>query len=87
MTIDITLHLDQQTFEKVRQLAIDQHGSVSAWVSELVTRTVEERDRFERTRRRALDAMRQPIAAQEGPLTRELAHERRGIRRYQLPLE
>ena len=76
MTSDITLHLDEHTFEKVRQLAVDQHTSISAWVSELVARTVEERDRFEQARRCALDAMHQPIAVQEGPLTREQAHER-----------
>lgn len=76
MTSDITLHLDEQTFEKISQLAVDQHTSVSAWVSELVTRTVQERDRFEQTRRRALDAMHQPITVQEDPLTREQAHER-----------
>ena len=76
MTSDITLHLDDRTFEKVRQLAVDQHTSVSAWVGELVTRTVAERDRFEQARRRALDALHQPIAVQEGPLIREKAHER-----------
>ncbi len=76
MTSDITLHLDDRTFEKIRQLAVEQHTSVSVWVSELVTRTVAERERFEQARRRALDAMHQPIALQEGPLTREQAHER-----------
>jgi hypothetical protein len=76
MTSDITLHLDDRTFEKIRQLAVEQHTSVSVWVSELVTRTVAERERFEQARRRALDAMHQPIAVQEGPLTREQAHER-----------
>lgn len=76
MTSDITLHLDDRTFEKIRQLAVEQHTSVPVWVSELVTRTVAERERFEQARRRALDAMHQPIALQEGPLTREQAHER-----------
>ncbi len=76
MTSDITLHLDDRTFEKIRQLAVEQHTSVSVWVSELVTRTVAEQERFEQARCRALDAMHQPIAVQEGPLTREQAHER-----------
>ena len=76
MTSDITLHLDEQTLEKVRQLAIDQRTSVSAWVSELVSRTVAERGRFEQARRRALEPMHRPIAVQEGPLGRERAHER-----------
>ena len=59
---DITLHLDEQTFEKTRQLPVDQRTSVSAWVSELVTRTVAERDSFEQARHRALEALHQPIA-------------------------
>ena len=76
MTSNITLHLDDQTFERIRQLAVAQHVSVSAWVCDLVTRAMEERDGFERARRRALDAMLQPIPVSEGPLPREQAHER-----------
>lgn len=76
MTSNITLRLDEKTLNRIKHLAVDQHTSVSAWVGELVTRTVAEPDSFEPTRRRALQAMRQPVPVQEGPLTREQAHER-----------
>lgn len=76
MTSNITLRLDEQTLRRIKHLAVDQHTSVSAWVGELVTRTVAELDGFEPARRRALQAMRQPVLVGEGPLTREQAHER-----------
>lgn len=76
MTSNITLRLDEKTLNRIKHLAVDQHTSVSAWEGELVTRTVAELDSFEPTRRRALQAMRQPVPVQEGPLTREQAHER-----------
>jgi hypothetical protein len=76
MSSNITLRLDERTLRRIRHLAVDQHTSVSAWVGKLVTRTVAELDGFESARRRALEAMRQPASVQEGPLTREQAHER-----------
>ena len=76
MTSNITLRLDEKTLRRIKHLAVDRHVSVSAWVSELVTRAVDELDGFEPARRRALEAMRQPAPVREGPLTREQAHER-----------
>lgn len=76
MTSNITLRLDEKTLRRIKHLAVDRHVSVSAWVSELVTRAVDELDGFEPARRRALQAMRQPVPVREGPLTREQAHER-----------
>lgn len=76
MASNITLRLDEKTLNRIKHLAVDQHSSVSAWVGELVTRTVAELDGFEPARRRALQAMRQPVPVQEGPLTREQTHER-----------
>ncbi len=76
MTGNITLRLDQKTLRRIKHLAVDQQTSVSAWVGELVTRTVAELDGFEPARRRALRAMENPIPVREGPLSREEAHER-----------
>lgn len=76
MSNNITLRLDEKTLRRIKHLAVDRHTSVSAWVGELVTRTVAELDGFERCRRRALEAMRQPVPVQEGPLSRGDAHER-----------
>lgn len=76
MSSNITLRLDEKIIRRIRHLAVDRHTSVSAWVGELVTRAVTELDGFESARHRALQAMRQPVPVQEGPLTREQAHER-----------
>jgi hypothetical protein len=76
MTSNITLRLDDKTLRRIRLLAVDQQTSVSAWVGDLVTRTVAELDGFEPARRRALQAMQKPVPVGEGPLGREQAHER-----------
>ncbi len=76
MSHNITLRLDEKTLRRIKHLAVDRHTSVSAWVGELVTRAVAELDGFEAARRRALDAMRQPIPVPDGPLSREQTHER-----------
>lgn len=76
MTSNITLRLDEKTLRRIRHLAVDQQTSVSAWVGALVTRTVAELDGFEPARRRARQAMQQPVPAREGPLDREQVHER-----------
>ena len=76
MASNITLRLDEKTLRRIRHLAVDQQTSVSAWVGALVTRTVAELDGFEPARRRARQAMQQPVPTGEGPLDREQAHER-----------
>lgn len=76
MATNITLRLQEKTLRRIRHLAVDQNTSVSAWVSDLVTRAVDELDRFEPARRRALRAMTDPVPVREGSLSREQAHER-----------
>lgn len=76
MTTNITLRLDEKTLRRLRHIAVDQQTSVSAWVGNLVNRAVAELDSFEPARRRALQAMKQPVPVQEGPLSREQAHGR-----------
>lgn len=77
MTSNITLRLDEKTLNRVRHLAVDRQTSVSAWVSDLVTRTVNELDEFALARERALAFMSKPVdIADATPLTREQTHER-----------
>lgn len=76
MSGNITLRLDEKTLKRIKYLAVDRQTSVSAWVGELVTRAVAELDGFEPARRDALDALRHPVRVQEGPMSREQAHER-----------
>lgn len=76
MTANIELQVDDRTLRRIQQLAFARHTSVSAWVSELVARSVDDLDDFELARRQALAAMHQPVPVSERPLTREQAHER-----------
>lgn len=76
MSANITLRLDEKTLRRIKHLAVDRNTSVSAWVSEVVTRAVEELDGFEPARARALEALARPLPVQCGPLSREQAHER-----------
>jgi hypothetical protein len=76
MPANITLRLDEQTLRRIRHLAVDKQTSVSAWVSELVTRALAELDTFEPSRRKALEGLNDPVPVAGRPLTREQAHER-----------
>jgi len=77
MSGNITLRLDEALLRRIRHLAVDRQTSVSAWVSELVSRAVTELDGFEASRQRALSAMRHPVSVRDASmLSREQAHER-----------
>ncbi|MGH8117237.1 MAG: DUF6364 family protein [Rhodanobacteraceae bacterium] len=77
MSTNITLRLDEKTISRIKHLAVDQGTSVSAWVGELVTRTVEELDGFEPARKRALRAPAKPVSVPDAAvLTRGEAHAR-----------
>lgn len=77
MSTNITLRLDEKTVDRVRHIAVDRHTSVSAWVGELVRRTVDELDGFEQARKEALEAMAEPVAVDDAvPLTRDESHVR-----------
>lgn len=77
MSTNITLRLDEKTITRIKHLAVDRGTSVSAWVSQLVTHTVEELDGFEPARKRALKAMGNPVRVPDaGTLSREQAHGR-----------
>ncbi|MCK9515380.1 MAG: DUF6364 family protein [Ottowia sp.] len=77
MTANITLRLDEKTIRRIRHIAVDRNTSVSAWVSELVIRAVDELDGFEPARQRAIEAMADPVAvADASTLGRDDAHAR-----------
>jgi hypothetical protein len=51
---NITLKIDDRILTRVRHLAVDENKSVSAWVTELIERTLNETDEYEQERREAL---------------------------------
>lgn len=77
MSANITLRLDEKTLSRIKHLAVDRNTSVSAWVGDLVTRTVAELDGFAPARKRALRAMANPVKVDDAStLGRGQAHER-----------
>jgi len=76
MSGNITLRLDEKILKRVKHLAVDRDQSVSAWVGDLVTRTVTELDSFEANRRKALKDLSKPVLVKKGPMGRDEAHER-----------
>ncbi len=76
MTANITLRLDEKLLRRLRHIAVDRNLSLSAWVTDVLTRAADELDDFEPARRRALEAMRVPVPVTSGPLTRDEAHAR-----------
>ena len=77
MLKNITLKIDDHILTRIRHLAVDENKSVSAWVSELIARTLNEADEYEQARREALDALNVGLHLGGRPLSREEVHDRR----------
>jgi len=57
-TQNITLNLPRALLKKIKRLAVDGNTSVSALLTEALTRLADEHQRYSAARRRALAAMR-----------------------------
>jgi predicted transcriptional regulator len=77
MLKNITLKIDDHLLTRVRHLAVDENKSVSAWVSELIARTLHEADEYEQARREAIDTLKVGFHLGGRPLSREEVHDRR----------
>ncbi len=77
MLKNITLKIDDQILTRVRHLVVDENKSVSAWVSELIERTLNEADDYEEARREAIDTLNEGFHLGGRPLSREEIHDRR----------
>lgn len=76
MPANITLRLDEKLLRRLRHIAVDRNTSLSAWVTEVLSRAADELDGFEPARRRALAALQKPAPVDSPPLTRDEAHAR-----------
>lgn len=76
MLKNITLKIDDQLLNRVRHLAVDENKSVSAWVSALIEKTLNETDEYEQARREAIDTLNKGFHLGGQPLDREALHDR-----------
>jgi hypothetical protein len=58
---NITLTLDDKLISRVKQIAVREETSVSAWVSSLSESPLRDRDAFEAAKKGALDDLNQPL--------------------------
>ena len=77
MLKNITLKLDEQIISRIRPVAVDDNKSVSAWVSELIQRTLNDIDEYEQARREAIKTLNQGFHLGGRPLDRDEIHDRR----------
>lgn len=73
---NLTLKIDETLLNRVRHVAVDEEKSVSAWVSDLIKRSLHERDQYESQRRRALLDLEKPLSLGGEPIAREDLYER-----------
>lgn len=76
MKKNITLKLDQELLKRIRHLAVDNNQSVSAWVSELIVKTLSKEDLYEQCRREALEALEHGYSLGGATVSRDQLHER-----------
>ncbi len=76
MLKNITLKLDEQLLTRIRHLAVDDNQSVSAWVSTLIQKSLNEADDYEQIRREAINALDTGFHLGDEPLSREAMHDR-----------
>lgn len=77
MLKNITLKLDEQIITRIRHVAVDDSKSVSAWVSELIQKTLNDIDEYEQSRREAIESLNQGLHLGGQPLGRDDIHDRR----------
>ena len=77
MLKNITLKIDDHLLTRVRHLAVDENKSVSAWVSDLIERTLQEADDYEQVRHEAIETLSAGFHLGGCPLSREEVHARR----------
>ncbi len=84
---NITLAIDEQVLDDVRQIAARRRTTVNALVRDYLARIVGEESRIEEARRGLLDLM-DNSAAELGPdwkWSREATHDRDGLRGHERP--
>jgi len=72
----LTVEIDEQLLQRAHRRAVDENKSVPAWVAELVRRTLDEADEYERSRRHAMQRLETGFHLGGQPLSREVVYER-----------
>jgi len=77
MTKTLTVQVEEDLLRKAERTAAEERRPLSQWLTEVITRAVNNRPDRDEARRRALQRLRQGFALGGTALTREEAHERK----------
>lgn len=76
MLKNITLKIDDALLSRVRHVAVDEDKSVSAWVADLIEKSIQEKDDFQQARKDALRRLSKGYSLGNAPIRREAVYER-----------
>ena len=76
MSTNVTLRMDERLLQQVRHRAVDDHQSLSAWITTVLRRMVESDSASFAARDRALRRLDRGYSLGGRPLTREQTHAR-----------
>ncbi len=76
MTKNVTLRIDETILHKARHQAVEEKKSLSRWLSELIFKTVSEKNNYQKTRERALKRLKKGFRLGGGSIKREEIYDR-----------
>ena len=71
MTRNVTIRLDEAIAKKCRFAAVEEDKSLSRWISDVLVKTVSDRDRVSEARERAIKRLETGFSLGRVPLSRE----------------
>jgi len=77
MTKNVTLRIDETILYKARHQAVEERKSLSSWLSELISKTVSERNNYQKARDRAIKRLKKGFALSGGYFKREEIYDRK----------
>jgi len=76
MQSNVTLKLEDSLLKQARKLAVEEDTSLSAWVARLIVENLQQKEKCQAARVRALARMERGFALTPGRISREELHER-----------
>jgi len=76
MTKNVTLRINETLLYKARHQAVEEKKSLSRWLSELISRTVDEKNNYSKARQRALKRLKKGFHLGGKPFKREELYDR-----------
>lgn len=80
MTKNVTLRIEETLLHKARHQAVEEEKSFSRWLTELISKTVSEKNNYQRARERAIKRLKKGFHLSAGSFKREDIYDRKVLR-------